>query len=312
MPVDSDHQLLAELEPSVERLYERHLRQAREWHPHKLVPWSRGRDYPDDYEWNPAEAGLSAEARSALFVNVLTEDNLPYYFRDVERMFGRDGAWGHWVRRWTAEEGRHGQVIHDYLAVTRSVDPVSLERARMAQVQCGQVPEPPNALEGLAYVALQELATRISHYNTGRHIDDPAGTAIMRRVAYDENLHFLFYRDAMCAALKVEPSRAVVAIANQVKSFAMPGVGITDFDVHARTIADAGIYDLAIHHDQILQPVVMRDWNLPSLAGLSGVAEAARERLMSLIERIGRVGRIMLERRAERRSLREDRAGIEP
>ena len=173
MPVDSDHRLLAELEPSVERLYERHLRQAKEWHPHKLVPWSRGRDYPDDYEWSPEEAGLSAEARSALFVNVLTEDNLPYYFRDIERMFGRDGAWGHWARRWTAEEGRHGQVIHDYLAVTRSVDPVSLERARMAQVESGRVPEPPNALEGLAYVALQELATRISHYNTGRHIDDP-------------------------------------------------------------------------------------------------------------------------------------------
>ena len=113
----------------------------------------------------------------------------------------------------------------------------------------------------------------------------------------------------MRAALKVEPSRAVVAIANQVKSFAMPGVGITDFDAHARTIAEAGIYDLAIHHDQILQPVVMRDWNLPSLAGLSGVAEAARDRLMNLIDRIGRVGRIMLERRADRWSRREDLVG---
>ena len=308
MPVDSDYRLLAELEPSVEGLLERHLRQTKEWHPHTLVPWSRGEDYPDDYEWSPEEAGLSAEARSALFVNVLTEDNLPYYFRDIERMFGRDGAWGQWVRRWTAEEGRHGQVIHDYLAVTRSVDPVSLERARMAQVQCGQVPQPPDALEGLAYVALQELATRISHFNTGRHIDDPAGRAIMRRVAFDENLHFLFYRDAMAAAIEVDPSGSVVAIANQVEGFTMPGVAITDFDAHARAIADAGIYDLAIHHDQILQPVVLRDWNLPSLSDLSGVAEAARDRLMKMIDRIGRVGRIVLERRAERRSRREGRA----
>ncbi len=302
MPVNLDVRLLADLEPSVERLYERHLQQTKEWHPHALVPWSRGEDFPSDYRWSPDEAGLSPEARSALFVNVLTEDNLPYYFRDIERMFGRDGAWGHWVRRWTAEEGRHGQVIHDYLAVTRAVDPVSLERARMAQVQCGQAPEPPDALEGLAYVTLQELATRISHFNTGRYIEDPAGKAIMRRVAFDENLHFLFYRDAMGAALDLEPSRAVVAIANQVKGFAMPGIGITDFEAHARTIADAGIYDLAIHHDQILQPVLLRDWKLPSLTGLSGVAEAARERLMKLIERIGRVGRLMVERRAERRA----------
>ena len=305
MRVDTDTRLLAELEPRVEQLLERHLRQTKEWHPHTLVPWSRGEDYPADYEWSPDEAGLSAEARSALFVNVLTEDNLPYYFRDIERMFGGEGAWGHWVRRWTAEEGRHGQVIHDYLAVTRSVDPATLERARMAQVQCGQVPQPPNALEGLAYVALQELATRISHFNTGNHIDDSAGKAIMRRVAFDENLHFLFYRDAMRAAIKIDPSGSVVAIAKQVKSFAMPGVGIADFDAHARTIADAGIYDLSIHHDQILQPVVLRDWNLPSLTGLSGVAEAARDRLMKLVDRIGRVGRIMVERRAERRAHRE-------
>ena len=302
MSVDSEVRLLADLEPSVEILYERHLRQTKEWHPHALVPWSRGQDYPSDYQWSSEEAGLSGEARSALFINVLTEDNLPYYFRDIERIFGRDGAWGHWVRRWTAEEARHGQVIHDYLAVTRAVDPVSLERARMAQVQGGRSPEPPNALEGLAYVTLQELATRISHFNTGQHIADSDGKAIMRRVAFDENLHFLFYRDVMGAALEVEPSAAVVAIANQVKGFAMPGVGIADFDAHARTIAEAGIYDLAIHHDQILQPVLVRDWQLPSLTGLSGMAEAARDRLMRLIDRIGRMGRLMAERRAERRA----------
>ena len=150
----------------------------------------------------------------------------------------------------------------------------------MAQVQCGPVPEPPDALEGLAYVTLRELATRISHFNTGRHIDDAAGRAIIRRVSFDENLHFLFYRDAMGAAIEVDPSSSVVAIANQVRGFTMPGVGITDFDAHARTIADAGIYDLAIHHDQILQPVLLRDWRLPSLTGLSGMAEAARDRLM--------------------------------
>ena len=305
MPIDSDLGLLAELEPRVGQLFERHLRQAKEWHPHALVPWSRGEDYPPDYEWSPHEAGVSSEARSALFVNVLTEDNLPYYFRDVERMFGRDGAWGHWVRRWTAEEGRHGQVIHDYLAVTRSVDPVELERARMAQVQGGQAPEPPDALEGLAYVTLQELATRISHFNTGCYIEDPAGKNIMRRVSFDENLHFLFYRDIMAVALEIDPSAAVVAIANQVSSFAMPGVGITGFAAHSRAIANAGIYDLAIHHDQILKPVVLRDWNLPTLSGLSGVAEAARERLIEGIERIGRLGQRMVERRAERNAKHE-------
>ena len=40
------------------------------------MPWSRGEDFGPDYEWSPEEANLTAEARSALFVNVLTEENL--------------------------------------------------------------------------------------------------------------------------------------------------------------------------------------------------------------------------------------------
>ena len=243
---------------------------------------------------------------------MLTEENLPYYFRDSERLFGGEGAWGEWVRRWTAEEGRHSRVIYDYLCVTRALDPVALERARMAQVQCGNVPQPPNALEGLVYVTLQELATRIAHFNPARHINDEAGKAIMRRVAFDENLHFLFYRDVMSATIDMDPSNAVVAIANQVNGFAMPGQGIRDFDAHARAIAEAGIYDLAIHHDQILRPVVLRDWNLPGLTELSGIAEAARDRLMGLIDRIGRVGQRLAERYAEaRESLRRNAALVQ-
>ena len=300
MVIAADKPVLEALESTAERLLDRHLSTTKEWFPHTLVPWGRAAEFEDHYEWSPAEANLDPAVRSALFVNVLTEDNLPYYFRDIERMFGRDGAWGEWVRRWTAEEGRHGFVINAYLLATRSVDPVWLERARMAQGQAGVVPEPPNAAEGLAYVALQELATRISHFNTGSRIDDPAGRAVMRRVAADENLHFLFYRDAMSAVFELDPSAAVIATEKQATSFAMPGVGIPEFNAHAKAIADAGIYDLAIHHDQILQPVVMREWGVADLEGLSAEAEQARERLIRYIGRVGKVGRRVAARREER------------
>ncbi len=300
MVISPDVQLLETLESTAERLLERHLSTAREWFPHTFVPWSRAEDFDADYEWCPTAADLPAAVRSALFVNTLTEDNLPYYFRDIERMFGRDGAWGEWVRRWTAEEGRHGMVLTQYLLATRSVDPVELERGRMAQVQAGQVPEPPSAAEGLAYVSLQELATRISHFNTGAMIDDPAGKAVMRRVAADENLHYLFYRDAMAAIFEVDPSAAVIAVERQTAGFSMPGVGIPNFDTHAKAIADAGIYDLAIHHDQILQPVIIRDWGVADLVGLTPEAEQAREKLLTHIARVGKVGRRIAERRAER------------
>ena len=291
--------LLHELTPTVEQLLERHLASAKEWFPHEVVPWGRGRDFDPERPWQAGDSDLtlSDEVRSALFVNLLTEDNLPYYFRTIEAMFGRDGAWGEWNRRWTAEEGRHSIAIRDYLTVTRAIDPVELERARMAQVQCGQVPEPGSAADGIAYVALQELATRIAHHNTGKVMDDPAGYEVMKRVASDENRHYIFYRDLVSAALEIDPSTVVQAIDRQVRDFEMPGTGITDFETHAKAIAKAGIYDYGVHHDAILQPVVVRHWRLEYLEGLDAAGERARGSVLKYIERVGRAARRLAGRR---------------
>jgi len=293
-----DRELLVELAPHAARLLERHLASAKEWFPHELVPWDRCQDF-DENDWE-ADSSVGDAARSALFVNLLTEDNLPYYFRTISGRFGGEDAWGTWVRRWTAEEGRHAIVLRDYLTVTRAVDPVALERARMSQVSSGVVPEPASVADALAYVSLQELATRISHHNTGRLLPDVAGRRIMTRVAADENLHHLFYRDLTTAALAIDPETVVPAIERQVRHFAMPGTGIPDFARHARTIAEAGVYDFQVHHDQILIPVLLRHWHLDRLQGLRSTAERARERLLAHVERVGRVARRLVERRIPR------------
>jgi acyl-[acyl-carrier-protein] desaturase len=291
--------LLSELEPVVARLLERHMAQAKEWFPHQLVPYSQGRDFDEGYEWSPEETSVPETVRSSLFVNLLTEDNLPYYFRTIEATFGRQNAWGEWNRRWTAEEGRHSIVIRDYLTVTRAVDPVALERARMAQVSAGLVPEPELPHDALVYVALQELATRIAHHNTGKLIDDGVGYEVMKRVASDENRHYLFYRDLAAAALEMDPSGMVLAIERQVREFEMPGTGIVDFDTHARAIAKARIYDFGIHHGQILVPVVLRHWGVEDVTGLSDEAERARDALITRIDRIGKAGRRQARKRLE-------------
>ena len=288
--------LLTELTPVAARLMDRHLATSKEWFPHELVPWSRGRDFTPGEAWDEEGSDIDPRVRSALFVNLLTEDNLPYYFRTIERMFGADGVWGEWARRWTAEEGRHSIVIRDYLTITRAIDPIALERARMHQVGTGVVPEPPTAADGFVYVALQELATRIAHRNTGKLLEDKAGYDVMARVASDENLHYLFYRDIVSAAIEVDPSAVVLAIERQVHDFEMPGTGIIGFDEHAVAIARAGIYDLQLHHEQILVPVVLRHWAVESLEGLSPEAEESRVRLVKRIERIGRAGRRLAER----------------
>ena len=293
-------QLPTELDPVVEDLLARHLGTAKEWFPHELVPWGRGRDFVPDESWDPTDAAVPEAARVALVVNLLTEDNLPYYSASLATP-QRDSAWGCWTRQWTAEEGRHAIVIRDYLTVSRSVDPVALERGRMQQVARGEVPLFDTPAKGLVYTTLQELATRISHRNTGELLDDPAGRAVMRRVAADENLHHLFYRDLASAMLERDPSEMVIAIECVVRDFAMPGTGITDFARHAQTIAAAGVYDFSIHYHQIIEPVVLQRWDVASLTGLSSDAESARDRLMTFVGRLRRVAVRTDEKREARR-----------
>ena len=200
-------QLLAALEPVAEENLNRHINVAQEWMPHEYVPWSLGRDFKElgGDPWSVDQSQLSQIARTALEVNLLTEDNLPSYHREIERAFGRDSAWGAWVNRWTAEEGRHAFCIRDYLLVTRGVDPDELERARMETMQTGYDSGDKPLLNVCAYVSFQELATRVSHRNTGRFTDEPIAEKLLTRVAKDENLHMIFYRNIVQAALDLTP-----------------------------------------------------------------------------------------------------------
>ncbi len=297
MTLTSSRDLVDVLTPQVEILFERHLATTKSWMPHELIPWERAVETAPRDAWDPESSPLSAGVRSALVVNLLTEDNLPYYFETINRMFANE-VWREWGRRWTAEEMRHGIVIRDYITVTHAVDLEALENARMHQVSGGRVPQPDSAVDTIAYVAMQELATRISHRNTGNLLDDEAGYKVMARVAADENLHYLFYRDLVSAALEVDPSGTVCAIERQVRTFEMPGVGIPDFSAHANAIAAAGIYDLVLHHDQVLVPVVLRHWGIETIEGLSPEAEEARARIVHHIDRIARIGARLASRRA--------------
>ncbi|MGH8870110.1 MAG: acyl-ACP desaturase [Actinomycetes bacterium] len=280
---DTTH-LLHSLEPVVEQNLDRHLGAAQEWMPHEFVPWSEGRDFADlgGEAWTREQSRLSPTARTALEVNLLTEDNLPSYHREIERSFGREGAWGTWVHRWTAEEGRHAICIRDYLLVTRGVDPQALERARMEVMQTGYDSDEKPILHVLAYVSFQELATRISHRNTGRYTDDPIAEKLLSRVATDENLHMVFYRNLVKAALEIDPNATMRAITDEVVDFQMPGSVIPGFTRKAAQIAKAGIYDLRIHHDEVVLPL-LRKWGVFDLTGLDGEGEKARTELTEFL-----------------------------
>jgi acyl-[acyl-carrier-protein] desaturase len=295
----TDRDLLAELEPVAEQQLRRHEQVADEWFPHEYVPYSQGRDF-DTEPWTPDHSRLTGVAQVAFEVNLLTEDNLPSYHRELHEMFGTgDGAWINWMHRWTAEEGRHSIVLRDYLTVTRAIDPVELERGRMQQVMTGYDRESTDALRGMCYVSFQELATRISHRNTGRFSNDPVADRIMARIAKDENLHMVFYRDLVGAAFHLDPSRVMEAIAAEVIAFQMPGAGMRDFNRKAVQIANAGIYDLRVHHDEVVWPL-LRHWKVFEAEGLDESAERAREELSGFLTGLDQLATRHEEKRAAR------------
>ncbi|MDG3009545.1 acyl-ACP desaturase [Rhodococcus sp. D2-41] len=298
----TDLELLGELEQVAEDEVDRHLSMAKLWHPHDFVPWDDGRNFAalggDD--WDPEQSTLSDVAKAAMITNLLTEDNLPSYHREIAANFSLDGAWGTWVGRWTAEEAKHSIVMRDYLVVTRGVDPVALEHARMAHMTNGFDPGMDHGmLHSVSYVTFQELATRVSHRNTGRECGDPVADRMLARVAADENLHMMFYRNIVDAAMDLAPDQTLAAVVAVVKNFQMPGAMMADFRRNAVLIAKHGVYDLRQHLDDVVLPV-LRKWRVFDRTDFTPRGEALRDDLAAFVD--------VLEAKARRFEESRDRA----
>lgn len=96
-----------------------------------------------------------------------TEKNLPKYVLQLEATMGGNSAIEEWIGRWSAEEDRHGDLIGRFLNVTYLVNTWQMEEVRMYNMTYGSVPQPVSAMDAVAYVTMQELATKESHNNTG-------------------------------------------------------------------------------------------------------------------------------------------------
>ncbi|MBF6210244.1 acyl-ACP desaturase [Nocardia puris] len=310
----TQREILTELEPVAESCVNRHLAMARDWHPHDYVPWDEGRNFAmlGGTDWEPEQSALSDVARAAMITNLLTEDNLPSYHREISENFSRDGAWGTWVGRWTAEEMRHSTVIRDYLVVTRGVDPVALEQARMAHMTAGfdsgigqaDVDSGAGFLHSVAYVSFQELATRVTHRNTGKVCRDPVADRLLQRIAADENLHMIFYRTVCGAALDLVPDQAIEAIDTIVENFRMPGAGMPDFRRNGVLMAKHGVYDLRQHLEEVLEPV-LRQWKVFERNDFGPRGEVVRERLAAFLDDLARVRIPRFEEQRDRALARE-------
>ncbi len=285
-------ELLRALEPVAEKLINRHMSMTKDWNPHDYIPWSEGKNYYalGGQDWDPDQAKLSDVARVAMVQNLLTEDNLPAYHREIAMNVSMDSAWGYWVNRWTAEENRHGISIRDYLVVTRNCDPVELEELRMEQMTRGFSPGQnaqgdlfaESLFDAVMYVSFQELATRVSHRNTGKACNDPVAEQLLARISNDENLHMIFYRDVSAAGLDIAPNQAIKSVHRILSNFRMPGSTVPEFRRKAVVIATGGIYDPRIHLEDVVMPI-LKKWQIFERDDFTGEGARMRDELGTLV-----------------------------
>lgn len=275
------------------------------WYYQDFVPWEKGRSFVDE-PWDESQATLRPEVRTALVLNLLTEDNLPYYYSLFQPYFDDESPLTAWSRLWTAEEGQHAIAMRSYLMTTRNCDPRILEDERMQVVEAGWFGNFETILDMFCYTSAQELATRVSHRNAGVKSDCEIAHAMMSKIARDENHHFLFYRGVTTALLEQNPDAVLVSLNRVLQNFEMPGTMIPGFGRRALAMARLGVYNLRIHAENVIDPLV-RHWKVDEITGLSPEGAEAQEAILAIVpDLIERAEQF--ERRQERKSRSKSKA----
>lgn len=278
----TDRELLESLAFEVEVNLRQHEATADIWQPHDFVPWDDGRNFAflGGIDWDPAQSEIGEVTKTALTVSVLIADNLPSYHRELAKHL-RTGAWWRWVGRWTAEENRHSIVLRNYLMVARAVDPVELERLRMANMTTGFRRPAIHLPDILAEAAFEEAAAALRHRNTAALAENQLISAIASRIAVDDELQSKLFANVVSAALDLAPDQTVRAIADRVADFTQPAITMADGRSSDEVLAQAGIYDPARTTELVFLPLLER-WNIFSRTDFGAEGETARAELAAL------------------------------
>jgi acyl-[acyl-carrier-protein] desaturase len=207
---------------------------------------------------------------------------------------GDESFWRSWNNLWTAEEDRHGQVLHDYARETRLLQQRKLEEMQFEYLRAGFHPEwDRDPYRVFAYTTVQERATQFSHSETGKIVAEyePSLASILSHVAKDEARHYAFYRTVFEEILKRDPDQALHSASFILPAIDMPGVTMPGFKDLADVIRRAGIYGprdyLRIVQEQI------RYWKIESIEGLNELGRKAQEKIMGIPARLKRIAEHM-------------------
>ena len=288
-------EVLADLEPVVHELMDVHEAKRLLWFPSELLAPPPDTD-PDHHlsELRKRAEGISLPARVAVALNLLTEEGLPHFHRLLAAYLGGDTFWSKWTNLWTAEEDRHGAILHDYTRDSRILDNPVLERMQFEYLKAGFEPAwDKDPYRVFVYTTLQERATQVSHANTGKLASEyePTIGMVLSNVAKEEARHYTFYRTIFKEVLERDPNRALASAAEIMPSIDMPGVNMPHFRELADVIRRAGIYGprdyLKIVEEQI------KFWTVETLTGLDEVGTRAQEIILGIPKRLERVADVL-------------------
>jgi len=243
---------------------------------------------------------LSDEVLVVLVGNIVTEEALPSYQTWLNRSYGlkdETGAslnpWALWMRGWTAEENRHGELLNKYLYLSGRVNMRSFEITTHHLIKNGFDPKSErDPYRAIVYVAFQERATKISHANTGKLAEkcgDQTLGKICSVIAADEARHEEAYKRFFHGILESDPSNAVIAFAEMMKQkISMPARLMSDgterdlFDNFAIVAQRTGVYTIR-DYAEVTRHLV-DTWKIASIPNLSDEAAKSRDYLCELAD----------------------------
>ncbi len=288
-------EVLADLEAVVAELMVQHEAKRVLWFPSEILDAAPDTD-PDHHirELRKRAEGISAPARVALALNLLTEEGLPHFHRILAVYLGNESHWQHWTNLWTAEEDRHGLILHDYTRDAQVFDRVVVEKMQFDYLRAGFAPDwDRDPYRVFVYTSLQERATQISHANTGKQASEfePLIGTVLANVAKEEARHYTFYRTVFKEVLARDPNQALESAARVMPAIEMPGVNMPHFRELADVVRRAGIYGprdyLKIVEEQI------KFWAIDKLDGLNDAGRKAQEKIMGIPARLERIATVM-------------------
>ncbi|WP_228724382.1 acyl-ACP desaturase [Spirosoma sp. KUDC1026] len=275
------------------------------WQPSDFLPDSTQENFLSEVKLLQESAReLPYDYVAVLIGDTITEEALPTYeswLMDMEGVEqGENHSWSRWIRGWTAEENRHGDLLNKFLYLSGRVNMRAMEVSTQYLIADGfDIGTGKDPYRNFVYTSFQELATNVSHRRTAtlaKQAGCPQLSKICGVIASDEMRHAKAYKAFVSQIFEVDPSEMMLAFEDMMrKKIVMPahflretGVKIGQTFSHFSDAAQRlGVYTT---HDYIdIADALLVDWNIAGVSDLNDAGQRARDYLMALPARLRRI-----------------------